>query len=391
MTSQSPDADKTAVLLRAPALNIPTSSNTVKVQIIDTTAQIRCNADYFLSPAVGGLDVLVFKVYAFLIENAGSGKKVLFDLGVRRDWENLATPMVERLREIFDVDVKKGVSQILEENGVGLEEISSIIWRLVDSVSAGISQSCELILQLSHWHFDHIGDPSTFPPTTSLIVGPGTTAAKLPPWPENALSTLTKSDTKGRTLIEIQQQQFVTEIGRFRGFDFFGDGSFYLLDVPGHAVGHMCGLARTTQNTFLLMGADTCHHGGQYRPSEFVPLPDEILPNPFNAASKQGCPCSIFENIHPNPKEFRTKNFYDIKINQDGTSVAKDVDQAYKSIHSLQEFDAADNVFIVCAHDKSLVGIVDVFPKYANHWKDADWKIKGRWKFLADWGSGRFE
>jgi hypothetical protein len=116
-------------LTRASNIHIPPSSSTVKVQIIDTTANIRCPASYFLSPLVGGLDSLVCKVYAFLIENVSSGRKVLFDLGVRKDWENLAQPLVERLSKSFDIDVEKGVSQILEEGGVGLEEISSIIWR----------------------------------------------------------------------------------------------------------------------------------------------------------------------------------------------------------------------------------------------------------------------
>lgn len=38
----------------------------------------------------------------------------------------------------------------------------------------------------------------------------------------------------------------------------FGDGSFYLLEAPGHATGHMCGLARTTADPplFVFMGAD---------------------------------------------------------------------------------------------------------------------------------------
>ena len=52
------------------------------------------------------------------------------------------------------------------------------------------------------------------------------------------------------------------KIGKFNAFDYFGDGSFYLLDVPGHAIGHMCGLVRTTPTSFLLLGADSCHFAG---------------------------------------------------------------------------------------------------------------------------------
>jgi len=52
------------------------------------------------------------------------------------------------------------------------------------------------------------------------------------------------------------------KIGKFNAFDYFGDGSFYLLDVPGHAIGHMCGLVRTTSTSFILLGADSCHFAG---------------------------------------------------------------------------------------------------------------------------------
>ena len=84
-------------------------------------------------------------------------------------------------------------------------------------------------------------------------------------------------------------------IGDFGAYDFFGDGSFYLLDTPGvsslysdpnvegcpltavqHAQGHISGLARTTEDTFVFMGGDICHYGGAYRPTEYAPLPSEI-------------------------------------------------------------------------------------------------------------------
>lgn len=44
-----------------------------------------------------------------------------------------------------------------------------------------------------------------------------------------------------------------------RTHDFFGDGSFYLLDAPGHLLGHMMGLARTAQDEYIVMGGDACH------------------------------------------------------------------------------------------------------------------------------------
>jgi hypothetical protein len=113
----------------APSLHIPSSTNTVKVCIIDTTSTIRCPADYFLSPTIGNLHHLQCNAYAFLVENPRTGMKVVFDLGVRKDWTNLAKPMIERLTKSFVIDVKRGVSEILLDGGVRLEEVTSIIWR----------------------------------------------------------------------------------------------------------------------------------------------------------------------------------------------------------------------------------------------------------------------
>ena len=241
-----------------------------------------------------------------------------------------------------------------------------------------------LLIVCSHSHFDHIGDPSTFPRETELIVGPGTLAAKLPSWPENPSSTIMKSAIEGRNVREISQEKFTIPMGQFLAFDFFGDGSFYILDVPGHAIGHICGLARTTDNTFIFMGADACHHAGQYRPSKFIPLPREIFLHRGDSAQRLGSLCSVIQQIHPNPTNYRAEKFYSVKVNENGTSVADDPQQAEKSVSGLQEFDSRHNVFIVCAHDRSLIGTIDIFPNYANHWRDRNWKELSRWKFLRD-------
>lgn len=64
-----------------------------------------------------------------------SGRKLLYDLGLRKDWESLS-PRVG-LQEavmtgvIADITVKKNIAQILVDAGVKLEEVEGIIWRLV--------------------------------------------------------------------------------------------------------------------------------------------------------------------------------------------------------------------------------------------------------------------
>jgi hypothetical protein len=118
-----------------PALNIPASTVVVKVHIIDTTLRLNgIYADAIWNPPIKGFDRFKAGTWAFLIEHP-SGRKLLYDLGLRKDWESL--PPRVGLQEavmmgvIADITVEKNVAQILVEAGVKLEEVEGIIWRLV--------------------------------------------------------------------------------------------------------------------------------------------------------------------------------------------------------------------------------------------------------------------
>lgn len=143
----------------------------------------------------------------------------------------------------------------------------------------------------------------------------------------------------------------------------------------------MCALARTTPSTFILMGADTCHHCGSLRPTEQIPLPDEITPSPFSSpryAPNTTCPGALLEEIHPHRS--RTTPFYaNLSAAPD-----RDVEEAERSISKMAEFDANENVFVAIAHDRTLLDIIDFFPKSANNWKEKGWKEASRWRFLED-------
>ncbi|KAF8593885.1 putative N-acyl homoserine lactonase AttM [Ceratobasidium sp. AG-I] len=342
-----------------PALNIPPSDVTVKVSVIDTTSRVKGPpATMFFAPLIKGFETLDCPAFSFLIEHEPSGKKVLFDLGVAKHWKDgppvIVNPVV---KGGFEVTVEKHVSEILTEHNVSLESIDTIIW--------------------SHWHWDHTGDPSTFPSTTSLTVGPGFTQAMTPGYPTNPEAPILESAYKGRDLVEISFDKTPLKLGRFNAFDYFGDGSFYLLDSPGHAVGHICGLARTTPDTFVFMGGDICHHGGEMRPTEYLPLPEHISPNPLKPKG-QPCPGSLFLDIHP--EHSATKRFYHVA--EQGAS--SDPPEAERSIEKLEEFDGHENVFTVIAHDDTLTDIVDFFPKSLNDWKARGYREQAMWEFLRD-------
>lgn len=70
-----------------------------------------------------------------------------------------------------------------------------------------------------------------FPSSTDLVVGPGFKASPLllPGFPHNPDSPMDAAAIEGRNLIEIGFKGSELEFGGFRAYDFFGDGSFYLL------------------------------------------------------------------------------------------------------------------------------------------------------------------
>jgi glyoxylase-like metal-dependent hydrolase (beta-lactamase superfamily II) len=345
-----------------PDLNIPSSPSKVSVKIIDSTTWLEVPLSDLMGPPIPGHDMLAVPAYSFLIEH-DSGRKMLFDLGTRKDWKNFSPVIVKLITQPgWGIDVKKDVAEILEENGVDLKGIEAVVW--------------------SHWHYDHVGNMKTFPGSTKLIVGPGFKEAFLPAYPTKEDSPLLESDWEGRELVEVDFSNSKAKIGKFKCLDYFGDGSFYLLDAPGHAIGHICGLARVTaggDDSFIFMGGDACHHGGEYRPTEYLPLPKNITPSPIK--SKSVCPGSLFASVPNHQKP--NKEFYQLAKN-----FSHDTDQANQTIHDLEEFDAAENVFVVIAHDPVMLqkeAEIDFFPNGTlNGWKANKLNEKARWLFLKD-------
>ena len=189
---------------------------------------------------------------------------------------------------------------------------------------------------------------------------------------------------RGRDLREINfsEHNKSLAVGRFRAYDFFGDGSFYLLDTPGHDIGHLAGLARTTTNpdTFVFMGGDLCHHGGEIRPSPHLPIPVNVHYPAYELLRGAAFPC-------PGAMEFRELNvkrgrkadetFFDPVL-------VVDMAEAITTIKNTQLADAQSDVFFIFAHDMTIQDTVDFFPHSANEWKRKGWREKTLWNFLGD-------
>ncbi|EGX88114.1 Beta-lactamase-like protein [Cordyceps militaris CM01] len=361
----------------APPVALPASANTVTVRAIDTESKLLCNADAFVQPAIAGHELLNFTTMCFLIEHerdAGTDY-VLFDCGLRKDFWN-TTPDIQRKIGMFvpGMDVRRSVDEILTESGFNLPDLKAMVW--------------------SHWHWDHIGDGAKYPSETDIVVGPGFTKEFVPGWPEDPNGRVPSSSLEGH---RIHEPDFPLEVGGFPAHDYFGDGSFYLLDVPGHAVGHICGLARTTPDTFIFMGGDCSHYAGMIRPTEYVSLPDHIPAGQLDAHFPPSCPCSAFTALHPMASRdgddhakqrsaARSNAFYDVARNPHGAYEFGDLAQS--SVDKVKILDAQENVLVCLAHDGALM---EVLPLYndnvkadVNDWKERGYKEKTRWGFLNE-------
>lgn len=114
------------------------------------------------------------------------------------------------LSKLWKFQANVGVAEILKTNGVALESISGLV--------------------LGHAHIDHIGNLADFPKTVSMLVGPGS-----PVGDELAAEMdVPTEDIKSRKIHQLNRQNDRWQtIGTFQGYDYFGDGSFWVLDVPG--------------------------------------------------------------------------------------------------------------------------------------------------------------
>ncbi|KAI1082923.1 beta-lactamase-like protein [Whalleya microplaca] len=353
-------------MAKSPELNIPASTSIVNVSIINTTGSLRgMPARPFIEPPIPGHDYLAAPAYAFLIQHPTLNRSIVFDLGIRKDYWNWPSSLLEPLKSAgVSINVPKDVREILDEHNINTHSIEAVVW--------------------SHWHFDHTGNPATFEPSTALIVGPGVKENIFPGYPTNPNASFLESDYSNREVKEVDFSNSDIKIGRLPAVDYFGDGSFYFLDSPGHAIGHICGLARVTSNpdSFILMGGDAVHHGGELRPSKWRPLPESISPHPFTPLSSTPCPGELFEPLLRDGKE---EPFY-VPVAQFPLAppVHHDVPTAIQTIKKLQETDAYDNILIVPAHDQTMLHVVDFFPKPANAFMEKGWVKQTRWAFLAD-------
>jgi len=112
------------------SVKLPSGDIAVKVSVINPVNFGPAILERFMAPPVPMLET--FKTapsLTFILEHP-SGRRLVWDLGIRKDYQNYSKPIADYLPTTnYDIQVTKNVVDILEENGIKGSEIEAVIWR----------------------------------------------------------------------------------------------------------------------------------------------------------------------------------------------------------------------------------------------------------------------
>lgn len=284
---------------------------------------------------------LTLPVFTFMIEHA-SGRRVAFDLGLKLTLEAHSPFTQEAIKDVKTTWPRAKLPDMYKEHGIDADSVEAVV--------------------LSHTHFDHIGDIGQWPTKTKLIVGPRTLEASLPGYPTKQDSSVLDSDLPvgtERELIELNDKSGWVDIGAYKGIDYFGDGSFYILEAYGHMIGHVAALVRTTTSpdTYVLLAGDSAHVRGLYSCCPGCTRP------PFRAG------------LYPasgglSPSE---------KARGGLLAIHFDLPAAYANMGRMARMEEEDGITVVLGHDLEWEKIID--SEQGKGWElteITDWKKQGR-------------
>jgi len=315
-----------------------------------------------VQPALDEQKYMRLANYSFLISSSHRRRKALFDLAFMKDVLDRMPPALKAMFAMSEEEVMKleeviDIPDALQAHDVELGAVNDII--------------------LSHSHIDHFGDPAVFPASTNLVVGPGFKQSNMPGYPENSNAMTLESAYAGRQVNEIAFSNHSPTIGGFRALDFFDDSSFWLLECPGHTGHHIGALCRTTEDSWVFLGADCAHSVAQLRPNRFRQLPSHLSDAVLDeSTSPSPCICTLLRQ--------RLREGHDGPAQELAPMLQEDVESARETLEKVKAFDGRDDVMVILAHDPSLLDKVDFFPAHINGWRAKGLAEQLRWSFLKD-------
>lgn len=119
------------------SVSVPDGQASVKVSIVDTGARISGPMSLFMDPPL--LDHMTkpsAPSLVFLIEHEKSGRRVVYDLGIRKEVEGYAPAMIGNIKG-FTIEPGPDVYEFLRDGGISLDSIEAVIWRFVTSLQFG--------------------------------------------------------------------------------------------------------------------------------------------------------------------------------------------------------------------------------------------------------------
>ncbi|KAI7973375.1 hypothetical protein EIK77_008284 [Talaromyces pinophilus] len=209
--------------------------------------------------------------WRFFIQHAPSNTKLWFDLGVAHDL-SLYPPRIQR-------------------QGMVSFTLHTI------HILSGAEKT-------SHGHWDHIFPVGNLFPNAKVLCGHGTLDWASKSWPSEADSTfdgrIWHKENSELPVEELPSPEASPEkwqpLGPYKkAYDFFGDGSFWLIDARGHCPGNLAALARVKRKDgkikWAFLGGD-CFHS-----MHFVEYPEA----PFG----KGVKVTPTDTFHENEEEAR--------------------------------------------------------------------------------------
>lgn len=196
-------------------------------------------------------NLLTLPALCFLIQHSKADptpKRLVFDLGINPDLSGYTPKVRERIEgpnALFRPDLTAPhCLGSLAHGGATTDDIDFVI--------------------LSHCHWDHIGDTHPFTKST-FVVGHDTKtlfeSGGYPTDPNSWYPADLLPAERARYLPPTSSDKDWAPIGPFpHALDFFGDGSLYVIDSPGHLAGHINLLIRTSADGgWIYLGGDSVH------------------------------------------------------------------------------------------------------------------------------------